>query len=684
MALNITQKIIADHLVYRDGQAEARSGNSGQACATRPGEEIALRIDQTLTQDVTGTMAYLQFEALGVPRVQTKLSVSYVDHNMLQVGFESADDHRYLQSAAAKYGVHFSRPGNGICHQVHLERFSAPGETLIGSDSHTPTCGGVGMLAIGAGGLEVAAAMAGYPLYLAMPRVTLVRITGSLPDWVSAKDVILEVLRRLTVRGGVGRVMEYGGPGVATLSVPERATIANMGAELGATSSIFPSDERTRAFLRAQGREEVWRELSADPDATYEDVIELDLSALEPLVAQPYSPDKVAPAAQLAGAKVSQVAIGSCTNSSYRDLMTVAGMLEGKRVHPGVSLVIAPGSRQVLEMLAESGALGKLIKAGARMLEAACGPCIGMGQAPASGATTLRSFNRNFEGRCGTEEAPTYLAGVEVCAAAAIAGEIVDPRTLGEPVRVVEPEAFIQDDGMVIPPSDRPEEVEIVRGPNIAPLPRRGPLADTIRGKVLLVAGDNITTDDIMPAGAKILPLRSNIPAISRYVFSRMDPEFAERARREGGGFIVGGANYGQGSSREHAALAPMALGIRAVLARSFARIHQANLVNFGILPLEVGEDAPGGHASAYGGRHTGPTRRPISQGDELEIGGVRAAIEARGPLTVTNLTNGERFEVSCELTPRQARIVLAGGLLNYIREEAKRRRGEEAKRPEP
>jgi aconitate hydratase len=643
MPHNITQKIIADHLVPGHEQAKA--------CATRPGEEIALRIDQTLTQDVTGTMAYLQFEALGVARVRTKLSVSYVDHNMLQTGFESADDHRYLQSVAAKYGVYFSRPGNGICHQVQLERFGVPGQTLIGSDSHTPTCGGIGMMAIGAGGLDVAAAMAGYPLYLAMPRVTLVRLTGALPDWVSAKDVILEVLRRLTVRGGVGRVMEYGGPGVATLSVPERATITNMGAELGATSSIFPSDECTRAFLRAQGRGEVWREIAADADAAYDDVIEIELSALEPLVAQPYSPDKVAPAAQLAGTKVSQVAIGSCTNSSHRDLMTVAAMLDGKRVHPGVSLVIAPGSRQVLQMIAHNGALTTMIRAGARILEAACGPCIGMGQAPPSGATTLRSFNRNFEGRCGTQDAPTYLAGVEVCAAAAIAGEIVDPRTLGKPVRVAEPGAFIQDDGMIIPPSDQPEQVEIIRGPNIAPLPTRGPLADTIRGKVLLVTGDNITTDDIMPAGAKILPLRSNIPAISQYVFSRMDPEFAERARREGGGFIVGGTNYGQGSSREHAALAPMALGIEAVFARSFARIHHANLINFGMLPL------------------TPPESIVISQGDDLEMAGVRAAVGAGRPVTVTNLTNGETFEVSYDLTPRQARIVIAGGLLNFIKQ---------------
>jgi aconitate hydratase len=473
MLRNLTQKIIADHLVT-EGQAEA--------CGTRPGEEIALRVDQTLTQDVTGTMAYLQFEAIGVPRVRTKLSVSYVDHNMLQTGFESADDHRYLQSAAAKYGVYFSRPGNGICHQVHLERFGVPGQTLLGSDSHTPTCGGIGMLAFGTGGLDVAAAMAGYPFYITMPKVTLVRLTGRLPDWVSAKDVILEVLRRLTVRGGVGRVMEYGGPGVAALSVPERATITNMGAELGATSSVFPSDERSHDFLRAQGRGDAWREVSADPGAQYDDVIELDLSALEPLVALPFSPDKVVPVTEVSGTKLSQVAIGSCTNSSYRDMMTVAEMLDGRRVHPGVSLVIAPGSRQVLAMLAYNGALAKIIGAGARVLEAACGPCIGMGQAPPSGGATLRSFNRNFEGRCGTADAPTYLAGVEVCAASAIAGEIADPRLLGGPVKVVLPDAYLVDDGMVIPPAEHPERVSIIRGPNIAPLPTRGPLADTIRG----------------------------------------------------------------------------------------------------------------------------------------------------------------------------------------------------------
>ena len=636
MAQSIAQKIISDHLV------------SGEM---KPGQEIAIRIDQTLTQDVTGTMAFLQFEALGVPRVRTKLSVSYVDHNLLQTGFESADDHRYLQSAAAKFGVHFSRPGNGICHQVHLERFAAPGQTLIGSDSHTPTCGGLGMLAIGAGGLDVAAAMAGHPFYLAMPQIVRVRLTGSLPPWVSAKDIILELLRRLSVKGGVGRVMEYGGDGLGGLSVPERATIANMGAELGATSSLFPSDALTREFLRAQKREEVWVELAADPEAHYDEVIEVDLGGLEPLVARPHSPDNVAPAAELKGTRLDQVAIGSCTNSSYRDLMTVSEILDGRRVHPRVSLVIAPGSRQVLQMLAENGALAKMIAAGARVLEAACGPCIGMGQAPPSGGVTLRSFNRNFAGRTGTRDAEAYLASPEVCAASAIAGEIVDPRERGPGVAVAMPATYLVDDGMIESPAERPEDVQIVRGPNIAPVPRRGPLDDILRGRVLLTVGDNITTDDIMPAGAKILPLRSNIPAISQYVFSRLDAEFASRAESSAGGFVVGGLNYGQGSSREHAALAPMALGVRAVLARSFARIHHANLVNVGMLPLSLPDDIP------------------IAQGDELEIREVRARLADGRPIEVVNLTQGLAFEVTCDLTPRQVKVALAGGLLNYIKE---------------
>jgi aconitate hydratase len=636
MGSSLTYKIIAAHLV-----------SGGMA----PGEEIALRIDQTLTQDVTGTMAFLQFEAIGVPRVKTKRSVSYVDHNMLQTGFESADDHRYLQSVAAKYGVYFSRPGNGICHQVHLERFGVPGETLLGSDSHTPTCGGLGMLGIGAGGLDVAAAMAGYPLYLTMPKVTQVRLTGALPAWVSAKDVILELLRRLTVKGGVDRVMEYAGEGVAALSVPERATITNMGAELGATSSLFASDDVTRAFLRAQQREGDWTARSADPDATYDEVIEVDLSALVPLVAQPHSPDHVVPVTELKGMQVDQVAIGSCTNSSYYDMTKVAAMLEGKRVHPSVSLVIAPGSRQVLQMLAENGILAKLIAAGARVLEASCGPCIGMGQAPISGGVTLRSFNRNFAGRTGTRDAKCYLASAEVCVAAALTGEFADPRELGAPIIVTAPARFTVDDSMILPPAEDPDSVEILRGPNIAPVPSVTELGDSLRGSVLLAAGDNITTDDIMPAGAQILPLRSNIPAISRFVFSRLDPEFVERASRLGGGFIVGGSNYGQGSSREHAALAPMALGVRAVLAQSFARIHETNLVNVGILPLKLPEGVT------------------IAGGDELEIQDVRARITAHQPLEVVNHTRGTKFSVSYDLTGRQARILLAGGLLNYIRQ---------------
>jgi aconitate hydratase len=637
MPHTLTHKLIASHLV------------SGEM---KPGAEIAIRIDQTLTQDITGTMAYLQFEAMGVPRVRTKLSVSYVDHNMLQTGFESADDHRYLQSAAAKYGVYFSRPGNGICHQVHLERFGVPGQTLLGSDSHTPTCGGLGMLAIGAGGLDVAAAMAGMPFYLSMPKVTLVRLSGALPEWVSAKDVILELLRRLTVKGGVGRVMEYDGNGVARLSVPERATITNMGAELGATSSIFPSDDETRAFLRAEQRENAWTALSADADAQYDDVIEIDLGALEPLIAQPHSPDAVTTARELRGKKLDQVAIGSCTNSSYQDMMTAAAMLDGKRIHPNVGLVISPGSRQVLEMIAENGALAKMVAAGARILEASCGPCIGMGQAPPSGGVTLRSFNRNFSGRTGTRDANTYLAGVEVCVASALAGEIVDPRESRAPRPAVQiPETFLVDDSMILPPAEKSDDVHIIRGPNIAPLPSRGALADTIRGQVLLAAGDNVTTDDIMPAGAQILPLRSNIPAISKYVFSRLDPQFARRAEQAGGGFIVGGANYGQGSSREHAALAPMALGVTAVFARSFARIHHANLVNFGILPLKL------------------PERVSVEQGDELEIQSVRSCVESGTRLAVANLTRGESFDVSYDLTPRQAKVLLAGGLLNYIKE---------------
>lgn len=642
MRKNITQKIIEKHLA------------SGEM---KVGEEIGLVIDQTLTQDATGTMAYLQFEALGVPRVRTKLSVSYVDHNTLQVGFENADDHRYLQTVAAKYGIFFSRPGNGICHQVHLERFAVPGQTLLGSDSHTPTAGGLAMLAIGAGGLDVAVAMAGEPFYLAMPKVTLVRLSGRLQPWVSAKDVILEVLRRLTVKGGVGKVMEYGGPGVASLSVPERATITNMGAELGATSSVFPSDEETLRFLAAQGRKQVWQPLEADPDAEYDEMIEVALDELEPLAAAPHMPDNVRPVSELAGTRIDQVAIGSCTNSSYRDLMTVAAILKGKTVHPSVSLVISPGSKQVLEMIARNGALADIVAAGARVLEAACGPCIGMGQAPPSGGTSLRTFNRNFERRSGTADANVYLVSPEVAAASALAGELVDPRSLGDPVRVEMPRRFAIDDNLIVPPSDNPEAVEVIRGPNIKPLPLRGEMPDELRGRVLLKTGDNITTDHIMPAGAKVLPLRSNIPAISEHVFEGVDPEFAKRAKTLGGGVIVGGSNYGQGSSREHAALAPMYLGVTAVIARSFARIHRQNLVNFGILPLTFADPADYDRSQ---------------QDDEIVIRNAREQLKSGAEaLTAEIGPDGVKIELRHGLSGRQVEIMLAGGMLNYVRRKA-------------
>lgn len=641
MGKNLAQTVIARHLV--SGRME-------------PGEEIGMTIDQTLTQDATGTMAFLQFEALGIPRIRASLSVSYVDHNTLQSGPENADDHLFLQTTAAKYGVYFSRPGNGICHQVHLERFAVPGGTLLGSDSHTPTAGGMGMLAIGAGGLDVAVAMAGEPFYLAMPRVVLVRLTGRRPPWVSAKDIILELLRRLTVKGGVGKIFEYGGEGVRDLTVPERASITNMGAELGATSSIFPSEERTRTYLRMQGREGAFRALRAEPDARYDEEVEINLATLEPLVACPHSPDHVVPVREVAGTRVHQVAIGSCTNSSYQDLMIVARILRGKRVHPGVSLVVSPGSRQVLEMIARSGALADFVGAGARILESACGPCIGMGQAPPSGGVSVRTFNRNFEGRSGTPDARVYLASPEVAAATAIAGVITDPRTLGRPPRIPTPKAFHVDDGMILPPPADGSEVEILRGPNIKPLPLRGPVSAPLRGTILLKVGDNITTDHILPGGAQVLPLRSNIPAIAEYTFTRVDPDFPRRARERGGGFIVGGSNYGQGSSREHAALAPMYLGVQGVLARSFARIHRANLINFGILPMRIGE----------------PEYDRLERGDELEIGeGVEALRHAQS-LRVRNQTGGWEFEAVLDLTPREREILLHGGLLNTIRARMK------------
>ncbi|MBC9784826.1 aconitate hydratase [Heliobacterium chlorum] len=638
MGKNLVQKILGAHLL--EGELV-------------PGKEIAIRIDQTLTQDATGTMAYLQFEAMGVPKVKTELSVSYVDHNTLQSGFENADDHRFLQTVAAKHGIHFSRPGNGICHQVHLERFGVPGKTMLGSDSHTPTGGGIGMIAIGAGGLDVAVAMGGGPFYLTCPKVVGVNLLGQLSPWVSAKDVILEVLRQLTVKGGVGKIVEYCGPGVATLSVPERATITNMGAELGATTSIFPSDEVTLAFLKAQGREQAWSELKPDEDATYEEMITVDLSSLEPMVACPHSPDAVKTVREVGSIKVDQVLIGSCTNSSYADLMKVAGILKGKTVHPTVSLGIAPGSRQVFEMLARNGALGDLIAAGARILESACGPCIGMGQSPNSGAVSIRTFNRNFEGRSGTADAKVYLSSPEIAAAAALTGVLTDPRELGEAIDVVMPEEFLIDDRMVLAPAEDPSTVEVLRGPNIKALPINQPLPECLKAKVILKVGDNITTDHIMPAGAKILPLRSNIPAISQHVFAGVDSTFADRAKAAGCGIIVGGQNYGQGSSREHAALAPMYLGIKAVITQSFARIHRANLVNFGILPLTFASEADAAK---------------VSQGDTLEIADLAAKLGTSETLEVRNVTTGETFLVRPDLTARQVAIIKAGGLLNYTR----------------
>jgi len=639
MGMSLTYKILQNHLVEGD---------------LKPGNPIAIRIDQTLTQDATGTMAYLQFEALGIPKVRTELSVSYVDHNTLQSGFENADDHQFLQSVAKKYGIYFSRPGNGICHQVHLERFGIPGKTLLGSDSHTPTGGGIGMIAMGAGGLDVAVAMGGGAFFLTAPKVTLVKLSGSLQPWVAAKDIILEVLRILSVKGGVGKIIEYGGDGVKSLTVPQRATITNMGAELGATTSVFPSDEQTRDFLKAQKRETVWQPLSADRDAHYDEIIEINLDTLEPLIACPHSPDNVVKVTDVSDKKVHQVAIGSCTNSSYADLMTVAGMLKGKKVHPEVSLVISPGSRQVLEMISRNGALADIVSAGARLLENTCGPCIGMGQAPPTDGITVRSFNRNFLGRSGTKSGQVYLASPEVCAATALKGYIADPRELGESIKVQLPETFITDDSMILPPAAEPEKVEIIRGPNIKPLPINKPLPDTLEGELLLKVEDNITTDHILPAGAKILPLRSNIPAISKYVFSVIDTSFSSRAQKAGVGFIVGGSNYGQGSSREHAALAPMYLGVKWVLTKSFARIHKANLINFGILPLTFEDEQD---------------YQKLNQGDKLKIENVIYNLKANKSLEIKNLTTNTIIRASYDLTDRQKEIIFAGGLLNYTRE---------------
>ena len=645
MGLTLTEKILKAHIV--DGELIK-------------GTEIGLRIDQTLTQDATGTMAYLEYEAMGVPRVKTELSVAYIDHNTLQNGFENADDHRFIGSVTKKHGIRFSRPGNGICHQVHLERFGIPGKTLIGSDSHTPTGGGIGMLAMGAGGLDVAVAMGGGAYYITCPKVVRVNLTGKLSPWVAAKDVILEVLRRMSVKGGVGKVIEYCGEGVKTLSVPERATITNMGAELGATTSIFPSDEVTREFLTAQGRGEVWTPLAADPDAVYDEELIIDLSQLVPMAACPHSPDNVKTVAEIGPMKIDQVCIGSCTNSSLLDMLKVAYILKGKTVHPDVSLSIAPGSKQVLQMLAQNGALADMIAAGARILESACGPCIGMGQSPNSHGISLRTFNRNFEGRSGTRDGQIYLVSPELAAASALTGVLTDPRTLGEMPDFQLPKTFTVNDNMIELPAPESEmdKVEILRGPNIKPFPQTSPLADSIDVPCSLKVGDNITTDHIMPAGAKILPLRSNIPAISEHCFTVCDPAFPTRAKELGKSIIVGGANYGQGSSREHAALAPLYLGVKAVLVKSFARIHRANLINAGILPLTFANEAD---------------YDKIDQGDELELANVRKAIEAgESQLTLRDKTKGIDIPVLCELSGRTKDIVLAGGLLDYTREALK------------
>ena len=643
MGLTLTEKILKAHLV--DGEFVK-------------GQEIGIRIDQTLTQDATGTMAYLEYEAMGVPRVRTEKSVAYIDHNTLQSGFENADDHRFIGSVCKKHGIYFSRPGNGICHQVHLERFGIPGKTLIGSDSHTPTGGGIGMIAIGAGGLDVAVAMGGGAYYITYPKIVKVNLTGKLSPWVSAKDVILEVLRRMSVKGGVGKVIEYCGEGVKTLTVPERATITNMGAELGATTSIFPSDETTLAFLKAQDRADVWSELKADDDAVYDEQIDIDLSQLVPLAACPHSPDNVKSVNEIGKLKIDQVCIGSCTNSSYVDMMKVAHILKGKTVDPSVSLAIAPGSKQVLNMIAENGALADMIAAGARILESACGPCIGMGQSPNSKGVSLRTFNRNFEGRSGTKDGQIYLVSPEMAAVSALTGYLTDPRTLGDMPEFKLPEHFKINDNMVVPPANEADmdSVEVLRGPNIKPFPQTSPLDDSIDCQVSLKVGDNITTDHIMPAGAKILPLRSNIPAISQHCFTVCDEDFPRRAKNMGKSIIVGGSNYGQGSSREHAALAPLYLGIKAVLVKSFARIHRANLINAGILPLTFVNEAD---------------YDKINQGDEIVLADVRADVEAdMSKLTAVNKTTGVEIPVLCELTGRTKDIILAGGLLDYTREQ--------------
>lgn len=648
MGKTIAQKIIAAHLV------------EGEMI---PGQDIGLKIDQTLTQDATGTMAYLEFEAMGVDRVKTERSVAYIDHNTLQTGFENADDHRYIQSVCKKHGIYYSHPGNGICHQVHLERFSAPGKTLIGSDSHTPTCGGMGMLAMGAGGMDVAVAMGGGAYHIPMPKMLRVNLLGRLRPFVSAKDIILEVLRQLSVKGGVGYVVEYAGEGVQTLSVPERATITNMGAELGASTSIFPADEVTKAFLTAQGRAQDFTELHSDPDAVYDKEITVDLSTLEPLAAMPHSPDNVKKVKEIGKLKVDQVLIGSCTNSSLFDMLKVAALLDGKTVDPTVSVGIAPGSKQVLYMLSQCGALAKIIAAGVRVLECACGPCIGMGQAPNSAGVSLRTFNRNFEGRSGTADAGVYLVSPETAVAAALTGYMTDPTTLKTDLSgITLPERFVVNDNLIDPPApaEQAGEVQIVRGPNIKPFPKTEPLAESIAAKAILKVGDNITTDHIMPAGAKILPFRSNIPYMSNFCFTRCDENFPANCKKEGKGIIIGGENYGQGSSREHAALVPLYLGIKAVVAKSFARIHVANLVNAGIIPLTFANPAD---------------YNDIDFMDDLELSNIRQAVQAGAKaVTLLNKTKGHTYQLNTGFSNRSAEMLLCGGLLNYTRICAERK----------
>ena len=642
MGMTIAQKIIAKHLV------------SGEMI---PGREIALRIDQTLTQDATGTMAYLEFETMGIDRVRTERSVAYIDHNTLQCGFENPDDHRYIQSVAAKHGIWYSRPGNGICHQVHLERFGIPGKTLIGSDSHTPTGGGLGMLAFGAGGMDVAVAMGGGAYYIAMPKMYLVRLTGRLQPFVTAKDISLELLRILSVKGGVGAIIEWGGEGIASLSVPQRATITNMGTELGATTSIFPSDEVTRAFLAAQGREQDYRPLASDPDAVYDRIIDIDLDTLEPLIACPHSPDNVVRVADLKDVKVDQVCIGSCTNSSLQDLLTVAALLKGRQIDPGVSLSISPGSRQVLTMLSDMGVLNDILLSGARLLECACGPCIGMGFSPNSGGVSLRTFNRNFLGRSGTKDGQVYLVSPETAVASALTGRITDPRTLGDAPVIHMPEKFKVDDSAVLAPLpvEQAKDAQILRGPNIKEFPAGKPVTGQIRARLTLKVEDNITTDHIMPAGAKILPYRSNIPFLSQFCFSVVDESFSTRAKQAGESIIVGGENYGQGSSREHAALVPLYLGVRAVIVKSFARIHIANLINAGILPLTFRNPAD---------------YDKLKQGDELLLDDLDRAL-ADGQVVLQDLTTGDRIPLVAQLTDRQRKMLRAGGLLAYTKAEA-------------